>query len=178
MLQNRVDPAGNIILTPARGRWMGNRGIIHNNRKEIIRRSATKAWITCSLEYKGRRLPVMESKHNTQLFFLDEATAFSAGHRPCAQCRRSDYNRFKVFWRAGNPAFGFDAKVPIKEIDATLHTEREGADGLKVTFRDRPDRLPNGVFILLDGIPHLLKDLKAYAWSPAGYGMATCASTG
>src|SRR5262245_42860885 len=117
MLQNRVDPWGNLIKTKARGAWMGNRGLIHNDRQEIVRPFKLKNWITCLLEFKGRQRKVMTPGLYTELFFLDEATAFSAGHRPCAECRRQDYVRFKLAWLKGNPKYGFDEKTSIREID-------------------------------------------------------------
>jgi hypothetical protein len=83
MLQNRVDPFGNIIRTPARGAWMGNRGVIHDEHKTIRKAFKIKAWITCALQFKGRHREVMTPNRWTELFFLDEATAFAAGHRPC-----------------------------------------------------------------------------------------------
>ena len=92
-MQNRVDPFGNIIATKARGEWMGNRGKIHNDNKEITHAFKLKAWLTCKLEFKNRRREVMGLKTYTELFFLDEATAFAAGHRPCFECRREDFNR-------------------------------------------------------------------------------------
>jgi hypothetical protein len=88
-LQNRVGPAGAIIVTPARGTLMSNRGgVLHDEHRRIVRQSAGKRWITCLLEFKGRRRSVMSPRRYTELFFLDEAVALSAGHRPCAECRR------------------------------------------------------------------------------------------
>src|ERR1700730_14192737 len=101
-LQNRVDPFGRLIRTTARGAWMGNRGLIHNEYQQIVRTFRLKAWITCRLEFKGWYRKVMSPNRYTELFFLDEATAFSAGHRPCAECRREDFNRFKAAWLQGN----------------------------------------------------------------------------
>ncbi|MEO8821838.1 MAG: hypothetical protein ABI267_08810 [Ginsengibacter sp.] len=96
MLQNRVDPFGNIIKTTARGSWMGNRGILHNDQQQVLRPFKLKAWITCKLEFNGRKRPVMAPHRYTGLFFLDEATSFAAGHRPCFECRRQDYHKFKT----------------------------------------------------------------------------------
>jgi hypothetical protein len=91
-LQNRVDPFGNLIRTPARGTIMGNRGgVLHANR-EIIRPYKSRRWITCVLNFKDRHRIVMSERRYTELFFLDEATAFSAGHRPCAECRRDRFS--------------------------------------------------------------------------------------
>jgi hypothetical protein len=78
-LQNRADPFGNLFRTPARGRMMGNRGgILHNSDREIVRRYKSRRWITCVLEFKDRRRIVMSERRYTELFFLDEATAFAA----------------------------------------------------------------------------------------------------
>lgn len=172
MLQNRVDPRGNIIVTPHRGAWMGNRGVVHSKGMEIVRAFRLTAWIICKLEYKGQRLPLMDPNRNTQLFFLDEATALSAGHRPCAFCRREDFNSFKDFWLKGNPNYGFDKKTKIGYVDAVLHQERIDGKHCKVTYQDQTDTLPNGAFILYDGNPHLVCKNKIYEWSAAGYGKA------
>src|SRR5690349_12183499 len=94
-LQNRVTPLGDLIATPERGLVYGNRGCLHDANGRIKRRWATRRWISCRLEFKGwHRSKLMQPGKFTELFFLDEATAFSAGHRPCALCRREDYNRF------------------------------------------------------------------------------------
>ena len=99
-LQNRVDPFGNIIRTPARGTMLGNRGgALHNSDKEIVRAYKSRRWITCVLEFRGRHRVVMSENRYTELFFLDEAVAFAAGHRPCAECRRARYEAFKDAWR-------------------------------------------------------------------------------
>src|SRR3978361_1384995 len=116
MLQNRVDPFGNIINTSARGALMGNRGLLHNDKQTLVRTFKLKAWITCKLEFKERKRTVMAPNQYTELFFLDEATSFAAGHRPCFECRREDYNRFKTNWLKGNPEYSFNGKTSIKEI--------------------------------------------------------------
>ncbi|HEY0652814.1 MAG TPA: hypothetical protein VGD65_06790, partial [Chryseosolibacter sp.] len=113
MLQNRVDPFGSIISTAARGTWMGNRGVIHNEQKQITRPFKHKAWITCVLEFKDRRRTVMSPGRWTELFFMDEATAFAAGHRPCFECRREDAKRFKECWLKGNPSHQFSMSTSI-----------------------------------------------------------------
>ena len=169
MLQNRVDPFGNIIKTSARGSWTGNRGVLHNANKEILRPFRLKAWITCLLEFKGRKRPVMAPDRWTELFFLDEATASAAGHRPCFECRRQDATRFKNFWLKGNPGYHFDERTSIQEIDKILHTERVDRDGKKVTFTESFANLPNGAFILYEGSPFLFLDGSIFRWSPQGY---------
>src|SRR5258707_3661680 len=99
MLQNRVNPWGELFRTPARGTMMGNRGrTLHNAQQEIVRSYGGKRWICCLLEFKGRRRQIMSPGQYTELFFLDEATAFAAGHRPCAECRRERYKAFRAAW--------------------------------------------------------------------------------
>lgn len=170
MLQNRVDPKGNIIITKARGAWLGNRGQLHNSGKTILRPFKHKAWIICLLQFKGRHREVMAPGLWTELFFLDEATAFSAGHRPCFECRREDANRFKTTWLQGNPEYGFPPKVPIGKIDDVLQAERIGADNSKVTFEADIDDLPDGVFVKIAGDAFLVAGERIYKWSPEGYG--------
>jgi len=173
MLQNRVDPFGAIIKTSARGSWMGNRGVLHNADQEILRPFKLKAWITCKLDFKGRKRKVMAPDRWTELFFLDEATAFAAGHRPCFECRREDATRFKTFWLKGNPEYNFDAKTSIQEIDNVLHRERINRDGTKATFTAAPSNLPNGTFISYDHLPFLILDGLILQWTPSGYEKGT-----
>lgn len=169
MLQNRVDPFGKIIMTSARGSWMGNRGVIHNEHKQIIRPFKHKAWITCALEFKDRRRVVMRPDRWTELFFLDEATAFAAGHRPCFECRREDATRFKACWIAGNPSYGFTMKTSIHEIDNIIHQERIDRASEKVTHQRRTDDLPEGTFLSLNDQAYLLIQNKLHRWTPFGY---------
>ncbi|HEY4334333.1 MAG TPA: hypothetical protein VGM89_00505, partial [Puia sp.] len=140
MLQNRVNPFGQVIRTAARGHWLGNRGLIHNERKEVVRAFKHKAWIICLLSFKGRHRTVMSPGLWTELFFFDEATAFAAGHRPCFECRREDAVRFKRAWLKGNPAYGFDEKTRIGAIDEVLHAERvtDGGQRLSGSGQGRP----------------------------------------
>jgi hypothetical protein len=170
MLQNRVDPQGNIISTSARGAWMGNRGQLHGKGKHILRPYKLKAWITCLLEFKGWKRQVMSPNLYTELFFFDEATAFAAGHRPCFECRRKDYDRFKSLWLKGNPEYGFNLKTSIKEIDAIIHEERIDKQGKKITHRANIHSLPTGTFVLVHDLPHLIANKQLYPWSPFGYG--------
>src|SRR3982074_166444 len=119
-LQNRVTPIGELIATPARGLVYGNRGCLHDPAGRVRRRYNGKRWIACQLEFRGwQRRPLLQPGRFTELFFLDEATAFAAGHRPCALCRRADYERLVAIWRELHPGpAGADA------IDARLHSER------------------------------------------------------
>ena len=170
MLQNRVDPFGNLIKTQARGAWMGNRGILHNDKQEVIRPFKLKAWITCKLEFNGRQRKVMAPHRYTELFFLDEVTSFAAGHRPCFECRREDYHKFKSFWLKGNPEFHFDEKTSIKKIDDILHKERMKRDRSKVTYQKNIKSIPDGTFVLVDSKAYLIFNKKIFLWSPFGYG--------
>lgn len=169
MLQNRVDPLGNIISTHARGAWMGNRGQLHNEHQQVLRPFKLKAWLTCLLQFKDRHRQVMAPSRYTELFILDEATAFAAGHRPCFECRRKDYDRFKAFWLTGNKKTGFNLYTSINEIDKVLHKERIGKKGEKITYKEKLEDLPDGTFVLIDGKPHLLANNKLHPWTPFGY---------
>jgi hypothetical protein len=169
-LQNRVDPYGRLIQTSARGAWMGNRGLIHNEYQKIVRPFRLKAWITCKLEFKNWHRVVMTPGRYTELFFQDEATSFSAGHRPCAECRREDFNRFKAAWVSGNSFYGFNNKTPIAKIDDILHQERMDSNGMKVTYKEQLDLLPEGSFIEHEDKPFLiLKSNLLIGWTAFGY---------
>src|SRR5512135_2262570 len=133
-LQNRVTPFGDIIATPSRGLLMGNRGCLLDDKGQMCRSHQGKRWIACALEFKGRRLELMKPGHNTQLFFLDEATALAAGHRPCVECRRSDYLRFREHWTAANFFLAGGPNPSVETIDAALHRERIGRDRNKVVY--------------------------------------------
>lgn len=169
MLQNRVDPWGNIITTSARGAWMGNRGLLHDEHQTIRRPFKLKAWITCVLQFKGRHRKVMSPNRYTELFFLDEATSFAAGHRPCFECRREDAKRFKSCWVKGNPEYGFNEDTPIGEIDAILHRERITRRGEKVSYEASLRDLPDGTFIEWEGRACLVAGNENFPWSPFGY---------
>jgi hypothetical protein len=169
MRQNRINPNGNIIQTSARGAWMGNRGVLHDKDKTILRPFKHKAWIICVLEFKGRHREIMAPNRWTELFFMDEATAFAAGHRPCFECRRENANRFKLAWLKGNPQYGFDQKTSINKIDEVIHQERIDKKGQKVTYEATVEYLPNGTFIEYNGEPFLISASQRYLWTPSGY---------
>lgn len=169
MLQNRVDPQGNIICTAARGAWMGNRGILHDENKHILRPFKLKAWLICQLEFKGRKREVMAPNRYTELFFMDEVTALAAGHRPCFECRREDFNCFKKAWLKGNPEYGFDEKISIQQIDAVLHSQRIDRKKQKLTYEELPENLPDGAFVLYKAEPHLLWHKELFLWTISGY---------
>ena len=169
MLQNRVDPFGNIIATSARGSFMGNRGVIHNQYKQITYAFKHKAWISCVLEFKGKKRSVMTPDRWTELFFLDEATAFSAGHRPCFECRKEDAKRFKSCWIQGNSSYNFSMKTSIREIDKVIHSERIDRDKKKVTHQRTSSDIPEGTFVLIDDRPYVFAKAKLHLWTPFGY---------
>jgi hypothetical protein len=165
-LPNRVTPLGELIATPERGLVYGNRGCLHDARGEIRRPYATRRWIACRLCFRGRRRsPLMAPGRFTELFFLDEATALAAGHRPCAECRRSDYNRFSDLWLRLHPG-----QVGADAIDAQLNSERLAAGRRERLLHEASYReLPDGTFVLDAGAPHLVLASGLLTWSPGGY---------
>jgi hypothetical protein len=161
-LRNRVTPFGDIVALPGRGTLMGNRGILHDDARQVVRDFAVRRWIACVLEFRQRHREVMTPHRYTELFFLDEATALAAGHRPCAECRRADYRRFQTMWKSHCGPADADA------MDARLHAERlEGKT--KRTFRADVAGLPDGVYVMLDGRAWLAVGTALYAWSDSGY---------
>lgn len=168
-MQNRVNPFGKLIETKARGAWLGNRGQLHGSGKTILRPFKHQAWIICLLQFKNRHREIMAPNLWTELFFLDEATALAAGHRPCFECRRADANLFKAAWLKGNPQYGFDSKTSIGKIDEVLQKERISENGAKVTYKARLEELPAGIFIAIDSAAYLWANQTAYHWTPFGY---------
>ena len=171
-LQNRVTPYGEIVAVPERGLLMGNRGILHDDTRHLVRAWQVRRWIACRTEFRGRHRQVMRPHSYTELFFLDEATAFAAGHRPCAECRYADYRRFKAAWAAGIGDPG-----SADGMDAALHADRlegrgtRGANQRKRTHREQLAALPDGTFISLDGAAWLYWQGHLLEWSAAGYRM-------
>ena len=167
-LQNRVTPEGEIIAAEARGLMMGNRGgPLHDDGKALGRRRwVSKQWICCRLDFNGRHRQVMSPGRYTELFFLDEATALAAGHRPCFECRRQDFLWFATLWAR---VAGREGRASAPEMDAVLQAERVGGDGGKVTYDAPFAELPSGTFVRLDGRAHLLLGSQLAAWTPAGY---------
>ncbi|MDP9259318.1 MAG: hypothetical protein M3Q31_22585 [Actinomycetota bacterium] len=165
-LQNRVTPLSELVAHPARGLLYGNRGCLHDDSGRIRRMYATRRWIACQLEFRGwQRGPKLQPGLFTELFFLDEATAFAAGHRPCALCRRADYVRLGEIWRGLHPGHvGADA------IDLQLHGERV-APGARVQLRHEAalDGLPDGAFVVHENEPWLVLGGHLLHWTAAGY---------
>jgi hypothetical protein len=171
-LQNRVSPFSTIIATPERGAFTGNRGVIHNSEKQIIKNHAVKYWITCVLHYKGKRRELMMPNRWTELFFLDEATAFAAGHRPCGFCRNAAYKKFKQLWlQANNKTYSLKENTSIQMIDALIHEERLNKNNTQKTFTAPLYTLPDFVFIKLANKQEafLWMHQQLYQWSFGGY---------
>ncbi len=161
-LQNRVSPDGQIFATSARGTFLGNRGILHDENKRIVRQSRGSMWLICQLEFNGRKQELMHPNRYTQLFFLDEAVALAAGHRPCGECRRAAY---RAYIQAAN-AGGVDPILGSSDLDKKLSASRRAPRTSAVIAE-----LPDGVFIALGSDDFWLVWRGAlYAWSPEGYG--------
>jgi len=148
---------------------MGNRGgALHNGRCEVVRQFTNRRWITCLLEFKGRRRLVMSPGLYTELFFLDEAVALAAGHRPCAECRRSRFNEFRsASLRSVGPVGGSLPSAP--EMDTELHRTRIDTQGGKITYEAPMDSLPDGCYVQIDGANLLVWGQTLILWAPEGY---------
>ena len=165
-LQNRVTPLGELIADPARGLVYGNRGCIHDAAGRIRARHPTRRWIACRLEFKGwHRGPLLQPGRFTELFFLDEATALAAGHRPCALCRRADYDHLLQLWLELHPG-----RVGADAIDAQLDAERRepGSVGRRL-HETSLDELPDGAFVLHEDSPWLVLGHELVRWTISGY---------
>ncbi|MBR9867102.1 MAG: hypothetical protein GYB18_08360 [Oceanospirillales bacterium] len=161
--QNRVTPTGDLIAVNARGTLMGNRGRLHNATGQIIKSSDRKAWIICELQFKGRQQEIMAPGSYTQLFFLDEATALAAGHRPCHTCRRTHYNQFTSIYKETFP----DTTTSIGDIDEQLKQQRS-TEHPQISLSD----VPNGAMVSFESQVKdswLVWDQYLYRWSPEGY---------
>jgi len=174
-LQNRVMPTGEIVAHPSRGTLMGNRGCVHHPDRTLgTSRWRTKMWISCVLVWRDVRRDVMPPGRWTALFFLDEATALAAGHRPCGYCRRADHTMFGECWRV---AQGLAVRPRAFEMDIELHAERvDRRTRRQVTRPARLGALPDGVMVRHDGTEALLAGGRLLPWSFAGYGAAAAVS--
>jgi hypothetical protein len=168
--RNRVNPWGEIVAIDQRGLFMGNRGSVHRDRR-IVRQWQVRRWITCVLEFKGWVAPKWEPGRWTPLFFWDEAVALAAGHRPCALCRRADFNAWLDGWQS---AFG--ERPNANPMDRRLHTDRRVGKAQRRHPRAWTD-LPVGAFVALNGrgrggeaAPALVLGDRLVPWSPRGYG--------
>lgn len=167
-LQNRVTPSGDLVAVADRGLVFGNRGVLHDPEQRVVRYSRGRRWIVCQLEFRGRHRTIMRPGRYTELFFLDEATALAAGHRPCAECRHRDYQHFRRTWAAAHD--DPPGNLPsADQIDARLHRDRLESPGVRNTYRDEIAELADGVFILRDGEAWLLWQSALLRWTPGGY---------
>lgn len=160
-LRNRVTPLSAIEAVPARGLFTGNRGVLHDDRRRLVTdRWRTKAWIVCSLTWKGVRRVPMTPRRWTELFFLDEAVALAAGHRPCAYCRRPAFRAFLAAW-------GGEPRAPA--LDAALHADRVPPLRGHPRPTARLGDLPAGAFVIYTGVPHLVTASGLRRWTHFGY---------
>lgn len=162
-LPNRVDPFGHLFATPARGMLMGNRGgRLHDSRRTLTaRRWSSKAWICCKLDFNRRHRTVWGDSY-TELFFLDEVTAFAAGHRPCFECRRKEAEHFALLFAGGTQ------RASAGEMDRHLHAERLDGKG-KRTHRRVIDELPGGAMIVRGDDVFAITANEMLRWRPQGY---------
>lgn len=166
-LQNRVTPFGDIVAVSQRGMFTGNRGIIHDPSTQTLlnRRWTTKTWLICSYAYKGRRREVMSGRTWTELFFLDEAVALAAGHRPCFLCRRQAALSFRECWATAHGVH----KPSATTLDATLHQERLDRGHSQHPLDQAPGTLPDGTMVAQGGTAFLVIGGLAYPWTIDGY---------
>jgi hypothetical protein len=164
-LQNRVTPFGEIVALEGRGLVMGNRGVLHDDARHIVRQSQVRRWLACRTEFRGRHRTIMRPHSYTELFFLDEATAFAAGHRPCAECRHADYQRFRTLWAKchGEP-------VNADIIDRQLHFDRLVGRRTKRAYSADLATLPDGAYIAFEDRAWLIWGDFLFAWAASGYG--------
>lgn len=162
MLQNRVDPDGQLHAVPERMGWYGNKGCLHDEAGRIRRFHQGRRWITCVLSFKGRRRPLLQPGRYTELFFLDEATAYAAGHRPCAECRRAAFNPFRDLWQARF------AERDVAAIDARLHSARWDGKRRRLHGVDAA-AVPVGAMIRRGGDTLLHGANGWHRWSFSGY---------
>ena len=175
--RNRVTPYGELIAVPDRGMFWGNRGVLVDDAGELARYSRGRAWMICLLRYKGIRRVQWTPRRLTELYFLDEATALAAGHRPCGECRYRDYQAFKLCW-----SLAFGGGVPsVHDVDARLHQDRLVASGpgsrrdryagasVRRTYLAPTASLPAGTMVSVDGSPWLVRGEDLLRWTPGGY---------
>lgn len=163
--RNRVRPDGTLVATPERGTCWGNRGALLDARGELARHSRGRAWVVCVLELRGRHRTQWQPGRLTELYFLDEATALAAGHRPCGQCRHGAHRDFLSAWSRAHP----EDPPGTAAVDARLHQDRLAAPGVHRTWTADLADLPGGTVVALAGEPWLVGPEHLQAWHPGGY---------
>ena len=163
-LPSRVSPFGELSASPARGTLMGNRGgQIHDAQRKLgPRRWSSRQWICCVLDFNGRHREVWSGGSYTELFFLDEVTAFAAGHRPCFECRRKDAEHFAALFS------GKAKRASAPAMDLVLHAERLDGKEKRLHRRDI-DELPDGAVIARDGEAFAVRGKQLLQWTARGY---------
>lgn len=178
--RNRVDPWGDLHAVADRGGFTGNRGCVVDDAERVVRHHTSRAWISCVLTYQGQRSPLAAPRHWTPLFFLDDAVALAAGHRPCALCRRPDYRAYRD---AVTASLGASRPVRATELDARLSDERlrpgRGLDRTadRITWNAPYAELPDGVVVTIDQRAWLVRGNELRPFSFAGWGPATSRPT-
>jgi hypothetical protein len=170
--RNRVTPFGEVVAVPERGTLMGNRGVLHDAGGRVVRPWQSRRWLLCRLEFRERHRQVMAPGRYTELFFLDEATALAAGHRPCAECQRTRFLAFRDAWAAGDGCGDEPGTIRAATIDDRLQDDRVEPDRTRRTFRADIAGLPDGVVVTPDGRGGdacLIREGELLAWSPGGY---------
>jgi hypothetical protein len=162
--QNRVTPGGDIVSVPQRGTLTGNRGVLHDAHQRIVRPWQLRRWIACATEFRGRHREIMTPGRWTELFFLDEATALAAGHRPCGECRNADHRRFRAAFGAAH-----GGEVRAEAMDVMLHRDRLEGRRCKRTYEVRLGDLPDGTMVELEGGFYLVSAGELVCWSFGGY---------
>ena len=161
--RNRVSPLGDVVAAPGRGAWTGNRGRLHegSGTREVRRHHVGRAWITCALTFRDRRVRQWDPGHYTPLFFLDEAVSFAAGHRPCAECRRPAFTAFRELLAEVSGT----ERLSAPELDRLLHDERwDAARRARRLHAYAWADLPDGAFVLLDDGPALVAGAGLVPW--------------
>lgn len=153
------------MAVPERGLFLGNRGVLHDEERTLRRAWQVRRWITCRLHFRGRRRALLQPRRYTELFFLDEATALAAGHRPCAECRYHDYQRFRSAWAAAQGG----ELLAADDLDRVLHQERLTRERSKRVHETPVADLPDGAMVRLEGGPWLVRGGELLAWTPGGY---------
>jgi hypothetical protein len=170
---NRVDPFGDLHAVRERGMFTGNRGCLVDETRQIVRHHRGQLWITCVTSYRGWRSPLDQPGHWTPLFFLDDAVALAAGHRPCGLCRRDDYRSYRDAVRLG---LGRSEPPSATELNRMLDSERlQRGRGLhraadRKTWTAEASRLPDGAVILVgDRHPALIAETHLFSFGFAGW---------